>query len=260
VAEVLAARAASGDDIVYVTNSSLWHHADFVARLAKMGAPVSLDRIVSGARATALYLAGLSPRPGLVLVLGAPGLVRELNDAGFEVLRAAEAADRWTANGHDAEAATLGVEAVVVGLDQELSWARLVVATAAVRAGARFVAVNRDPIHPTEHGLVPGAGSLVAAVATASGIEPVSMGKPGPLLLEVAARLVGRPVAEAVMIGDSLTADIPAAMAVGARSVLMLTGISTAAQVEGLTDANRPTEIAADSEELAAVLARLPDR
>jgi 4-nitrophenyl phosphatase len=215
VAAVLTARAAAGDDVVYVTNSSIWHHTDFVARLANMGAPVSPERIVSGARATALYLSEQSPRPVRTLVLGAPGLVRELRDLDLEVVLAAEAAERWATNGRDMAAATQGVDTVVVGLDVEFSYARLAVAVGAVRAGARFVAVNRDPIHPTEHGLVPGAGSVVAAVATASGMEPVSIGKPGPLLLEIAAHRMGRPATEAVMIGDSLTADIPAAIAGG---------------------------------------------
>jgi 4-nitrophenyl phosphatase len=259
VAAVLTARAAAGDDVVYVTNSSIWHHTDFVARLANMGAPVSPDRIVSGARATALYLSEQSPRPVRTLVLGAPGLVRELRDMDLEVVLAAEAAERWATNGRDMAAATQGVDGVVVGLDVEFSYARLAVAAGAVRAGARFVAVNRDPIHPTEHGLVPGAGSVVAAVATASGLEPVSIGKPGPLLLEIAAHRMARPVTEAVMIGDSLTADIQAAIAVGARSVLMLTGISTAAQVGSLAAADRPTEVALNAEELAAVLERMAD-
>jgi 4-nitrophenyl phosphatase len=259
VAAVLTARAAAGDDVVYVTNSSIWHHTDFVARLANMGAPVSPDRIVSGARATALYLSEQSPRPVRTLVLGAPGLVRELRDMDLEVVLAAEAAERWTTSGHDMAGATQGVDTVVVGLDIAFTYARLAVAAGAVRAGARFVAVNRDPIHPTEHGLVPGAGSVVAAVATASGLEPVSIGKPGPLLLEIAAHRMARPVTEAVMIGDSLTADIPAAIAVGARSVLMLTGISTAAQVGSLAAADRPTEVALNAEELAAVLERMAD-
>ncbi len=259
VAAVLTARAAAGDDVVYVTNSSIWHHTDFVARLASMGAPVSPDRIVSGARATALYLSEQSPRPVRTLVLGAAGLVRELRDMHLEVVLAAEAAERWTTNGRDMAAATQGVDSVVIGLDVEFSYARLVVAAGAVRAGARFVVVNRDPIHPTEHGLVPGAGSVVAAVATASGMEPVSIGKPGSLLLEIAAHRMARPLTEAVMIGDSLTADIPAAIAVGARSILMLTGISTAAQVGSLAAADRPTEVAVNAEELAAVLERMAD-
>jgi glycerol-1-phosphatase len=254
---VLADRVARGDDVVYVTNSSIWHHTDFVPRLESMGAPVSPDRIVSGARATALYLAERSPRPHLVLVLGAPGLVREMREAGFDVLTAAEAAAAWKTNGHDSTAATAGVEAVVVGFDDEVEWARLVVATTAVRAGAHFVAVNRDPIHPTEHGLVPGAGALVSAIVTAGAVEPVTIGKPAPMLLEVAAHLVGKPVTEAVMIGDSLTADIPAAIAVGARSILVLTGISTAAHAAALPPERRPTEIAADAAELAAVLERM---
>jgi 4-nitrophenyl phosphatase len=257
VAAVLAARAAAGDDVVYVTNSSMWYHADFAARLAEMGAPVSLDRIVSGARATALYLAEQSPKPALTLVVGIEGLIHELRDVGLDLLPAAEAADRWTASDRDIAAATRGVDAVVVGLDMEFDYARLAVASGAVRAGARFVAVNRDPIHPTEHGLAPGAGAVVAAVATASGVEPVTIGKPGPLLLQVAAHAVGCPVAEAVMIGDSLTADIPAAIAAGCRSVLMLTGISTAAHAADLDISDRPTEIAADADELAIVLDRL---
>jgi glycerol-1-phosphatase len=109
-----------------------------------------------------------------------------------------------------------------------------------------------------EHGLMPGAGSVVAAVATASQVEPViSLGKPGPLLLEVAARSVGRPVTEAVMIGDSLITDIPAAVALGARSILMLTGISTRAELDAAPASARPTAVAANAAELAAALDRL---
>jgi ribonucleotide monophosphatase NagD (HAD superfamily) len=104
---------------------------------------------------------------------------------------------------------------------------------------------------------MPGAGAVVAAIVTASGVEPVSIGKPGPLLLEVAAHALGRPATEAVMIGDSLITDIPAAVAVGARSVLMLTGISTEAQLAAIPPNQRPTEVAANAEELAAALDRL---
>jgi ribonucleotide monophosphatase NagD (HAD superfamily) len=103
---------------------------------------------------------------------------------------------------------------------------------------------------------MPGAGSVVAAIETASGHKPISIGKPGPLLLEVAAHAVGVDVTEAVMIGDSLVTDVAAAQAVGARSVLMLTGITTRAQVVAHT-ADGPTEIAADATELAEVLDRL---
>jgi phosphoglycolate/pyridoxal phosphate phosphatase family enzyme len=257
VAAVLAARAAAGDDVVYVTNNSMWYRADYVTRLSGMGAPVSPDLIVSSARATALYLRDLEPPVRRVLVVGGPGLVHEVRDAGIEVLYAGDAAERWIASGRDAAAAVGSVDAVVVGLDTDFTYARLACAAAAVRAGARFVATNRDPIYPMEKGFMPGAGSVVAAIVTASGHEPVSIGKPGPLLLEVAARAADRNVAEAVMIGDSMVTDIPAAHAVGARSVLMLTGITTRAQVEAMPESARPTEIAADAAELALALDRL---
>jgi 4-nitrophenyl phosphatase len=144
-----------------------------------------------------------------------------------------------------------------VGLDLEFTYARLACAAEAVRAGARFIATNRDPVYPLEKGQMPGAGSIIAAIETASGHAPVSIGKPGPLLLEVAAHAVGAEVADAVMIGDSVVTDLPAAHAVGARSVLMLTGVTSRAQVAAIAAADQPTEVAADAAELAAALDRL---
>jgi phosphoglycolate/pyridoxal phosphate phosphatase family enzyme len=257
VPAVLAARVAAGDHVVYVTNNSMWYRADYVTRLQSMGAPVTPDLIVSSARAMALYLRDLEPPVKRVLVVGGPGLVHEIGDVGIEVVLSGTAANRWQENGRDAAAAVGSVDAVVVGLDLDFTYGRLACAAEAVRAGARFMATNRDPVYPMEKGLMPGSGSIVAAIETASGRAPISIGKPGPLLLEVAARAAGRDVAEAVMIGDSLVTDLPAAHAVGARSVLMLTGVTTRAQVAALDPADRPTEIAADAAELAAALDRL---
>jgi 4-nitrophenyl phosphatase len=235
----------------------MWYRADYVTRLESMGAPVAPDLIVSSARATALYLRDLEPPVRRALVVGGPGLVHEIRDVGIDVVYSGDAADRWKANGRDAAAAVGPVDAVVVGLDTELTYGRLACAAEAVRAGARFIATNRDPAYPMEKGLMPGAGAVVAAVVTASGREPISIGKPGPLLLQVAAHAVGGDVALAVMIGDSLVTDVAAAHAVGARSVLMLTGIATRDQAEALAAADRPTEIAADAAELAVALDRL---
>ena len=260
VAAVLAARAAAGDGVVYVTNNSMWYRADYVTRLSSMGAPVSPDLIVSSARATALYLAESSPRPKLALVVGGAGLMHELRDVGIAVLPSADAAAQWNANDRDAAAAVAGVDVVVVGLDLEFTYSKLAVAAEAVRSGARFVATNRDPFYPMEKGLMPGAGSIVSAIEVAAGVAPTSIGKPGPLLLEVAAHAAGCPVSDAVMIGDSLGTDIPAAIAVGARSVLMLTGITTPAQLAAIPAAARPTVVAADAAELAAALDRLASK
>src|SRR5215216_2242596 len=101
VAAVLASRAARGDDVVYVTNNSMWYRAEYVTRLTGMGAPVHQDRIVSSARATALYLVDHEPAVRRVLVLGAGGLERELRDAGFEITTAAAAATLVSREGID---------------------------------------------------------------------------------------------------------------------------------------------------------------
>ncbi len=263
VAAVLAARAARGDDVVYVTNNSMWYREEYVDRIASMGAPVSADRIVSSPRATALYLREHHPSIAHVLTVGASGLDRELTDAGFRVTRAADAGElirgggvEGTDGGNGWEAAGRP-EAVVVGLDPQIDYLRLTVAVDCVRAGARFVATNRDPVYPTERAVRPGAGSLVAAVEAASGVRPISIGKPEPYLLEEAARVVGREPAEAVMIGDNLGTDIGAARAIGARSVLMLTGVTSRADVDAAPADRRPTAVAADARELAEVLEQL---
>jgi 4-nitrophenyl phosphatase len=257
VAAVLADRAGRGDDVVYVTNNSMHYRAEYQTRLAAMGAPVTPNTVVSSARATAVYLKEHDPEIRRVLVLGAGGLERELRDEGYDVVGAGSAATRVSHEGIDGFAAAGQPQAVVVGLDPNLTYTRLVVASDCIRAGAHFIATNRDPIYPTERGLWPGAGSLVVAVEAATGVVPVSIGKPAPYLLEAAAHAVGREPSEAIMIGDGIGTDLAAAKAVGARCIFMLTGVSTRAQVEELASADQPTALAADAAELAAALERL---
>jgi HAD superfamily hydrolase (TIGR01450 family) len=259
VADVLADRVARGDDVVYVTNNSMHYRADYVTRLSEMGAPVSADRVVSSARATALYLTDETPDVRRVLVVGAGGLERELRDVGLEVVTSAHAATRMSQEAIDGFEAAGLPDAVVVGLDPQLTYLRLAVAADAIRAGAKFVATNRDPVYPTERGLRPGAGSIVAAIEAATGITPISIGKPEPLLLEEAAKAAGGEAKDAVMIGDSLVTDVAAARAVGSRSVFMLTGVTSQDELAALADGDRPTAVASDAAELAAVLDRLAE-
>ena len=257
VAAVLADRAARGDDVVYVTNNSMHYGADYVTRLTAMGAPVTANTVVSSARATAAWLREHEPAIQRVLAVGASGLERELRDRGYDVVTAAAVATRVSQEGIDGMAAAGHPDAVVVGLDPTLTYLRLAVAADCVWAGARFVATNRDPVYPTERGLRPGAGSIVAAIETTTGVVPLSIGKPEPYILEEAAHAVGRTPSDAVVIGDMIETDLAAARAVGARSVLMLTGVTTRAQLEALPAGARPTAVAADASELAAALETL---
>jgi glycerol-1-phosphatase len=250
--ELLTRRAAAGDIIAYATNNSRWHRADYEERLASMGAPVRLDRIVTAARATAMALAERPEPTGPVMVFGGPGLWREVQEAGLSTVGTTDAG----------LAAAPG--SVVVGIDVDLSYERLTIAADAIRDGALFVATNRDPVYPVDGRLLAGAGSIVSALATAGGREPdLVIGKPEPGLFRQAAHAVGATPESAIVIGDGLRTDILAAHRVGARSVLMLTGVTTRAELEAASSDERPTAVAADARELEAILddlARQPDR
>ena len=257
VPAVLAARAAAGDDVVYVTNNATAYHTDYLPRLAGHGAPVGPDRVVTSARASAAWLREEMPGVRRVLAVGASGLERELREAGFDVVSVGHAATRMHQEGIDGWAAAGHPDAVVVGLDPQMSYLRVAAAADCVRAGAVLVATNRDPIYPIENGYRPGAGAVVAAVATAARTEPrVVIGKPGPYLLQAGARLVGGDLRTAVMIGDSMT-DIAAGRAVGARTVLTLTGVTTRAMADALPEAERPTRVVADAAGLETALREL---
>ena len=257
VGPALAARAALGDVIVYVTNNAMHYHGDYLPRLEGHGAPVGPDRVVTSARASAIYVRDEMPAVRRVLAVGASGLERELREAGLDVVTAAYAATRMSQEGIDGWEAAGHPDAVVVGLDPQLTYLRVAAAADCVRAGSVLVATNKDPIYPTERGFRPGAGAVVAAIEVASRTTArVTIGKPGPYLLEAAAKLVGADVRTAVMIGDALT-DVAAGHAVGARTVLMLTGVTTREMADALPPGDRPTRIAEDGEALGTVLAEL---
>ncbi len=257
VGPALAARAAAGDTVVYVTNNAMFYRRDYEARIAGHGAPGGPDRVITSASAAARYVRDEIPGAVRVLAVGAAGLERELREVGLDVVTAAHAATRMGQEGIDGWAAAGHPDVVVVGLDPQLTYLRIAAAADCVRAGAVLVVTNRDPVYPIESGFRPGAGAVVAAVETAARTTArVTLGKPEPHLLEIAARTVGMAAQDAVMIGDSPT-DIAAGRAVGARTVLMLTGVTTREAADALPEAERPTRIAADAAGLSAVLEEL---
>jgi 4-nitrophenyl phosphatase len=152
------------------------------------------------------YLRTIARPPARVLVLGEPALRAAVARAGFTL-----SSDR--------------AAAVVVGLDRRLTYEKLVAALAALRRGAAFIATNPDPMLPAEHGLLPGAGSIVAALRYASGREPVVIGKPNPRLLREAMRRTGTRPNQTAMVGDQRSTDIAAGRAAGTFTILVLTGV-----------------------------------
>jgi 4-nitrophenyl phosphatase len=201
-----------------------------------MGVPDVLpEQIVTSGTAAASYL-GLHFLPGTrVHVLGGDGLRQVITEAGFTL-------------------ADEGAAAVVVGLDPALTYDKLKRAAFLIRGGAKFIATNDDATFPTPEGLAPGAGSLVAALRTATDRQPdATMGKPHAPMFEAALRMLETSPTATLMIGDRLNTDIEGALHLGLRTAIVLTGVSTRAEVDA--SPVKPDGIYADLEVLLAAWA-----
>jgi 4-nitrophenyl phosphatase len=211
VNDILNALTIRGLKYVLATNNSTATPSLYVEKLAGMGIEVPEESILTSSMATRDFLVSELPANAGIYVVGSQALRSQLfTDTTFEPVQFGER----------------DPDAVVVGLDVGFTYEKLRLATAAIRAGAKFVATNADATLPTEHGLVPGCGSIVAAIAAASGTMPIVIGKPEPLLIQMAVRHLGLGSAEAVVIGDRLDTDIIAGNRAGLLTVLVLTGVS----------------------------------
>jgi len=227
-------------DVYFATNNSTATREQYVDRLNTLGLGGDLDHVVTSAYATAHYLERLDPRPRDVLVIGANGLRAEIRAVGIAVREPAAVPGvapptEAAADGVDPGAMRSYLErlalppppdTVVVGLDLHFTYAKLAEAQRAVLAGARFVASNKDRAYPVEGRLLPGAGSLVAAIEIATGAQALCIGKPEPFLFQEAIRRAGRSDERVIVVGDSTDYDMVAAHRVGATGVLILTGLT----------------------------------
>jgi phosphoglycolate/pyridoxal phosphate phosphatase family enzyme len=226
-------------DVFFATNNSTATRLDYVRRLQQLGLGGDIDHIVTSGYATARYLELRRPKPKDVLVIGADGLRQEIRAVGIAVRDAgalpgihppAEAA----ADGVDPGAMShyltsldlpRAPDTVVVGLDLHVTYAKIAEAQRAILAGAEFVCSNRDRAYPVEGRLLPGAGTIVAAIEVATGATALCIGKPEPFLFQEAIRRAGKQD-RVVVIGDSTDYDIVAAHRVGATGVLITTGLT----------------------------------
>lgn len=223
--DALAALEGAGLSVSFVTNNSAREPAAVVDKLLRVvGYPARVEQVITSSLVAASLI-----EAGPVLIMGESGVETAVRDAGYELTDD-----------------PLSAATVVVGLDRDLSYTGVTRAAAAVRAGARLIATNRDPTFPSETGLLPGAGACVAAVETAAGVRGVTAGKPS----EAMRRLVEQwyPDGTIWMIGDRPDTDIALAEAPRWRSILVLTGVTASGDgvdpspdhvVDGLPDAVR---------------------
>lgn len=217
-----------GTRVLVVTNNASRSPTSVAARLSGVGIPFTADDVVSSPLAAARMLAR-SHRPGdRVLVVGTDALADAISEAGLVPVRSAD--DRPVA--------------VVQGHNPDTGWRDLAEACVALRAGADWVATNTDSTLPTDRGLMPGNGAMVQALIAATERKPRVAGKPDRPLLDVAVDRAG--AVHPLVVGDRLDTDIAAAVAAGMPSLLVLSGVSSAADLLAAPERMRPTSVALD--------------
>ncbi|WP_143965470.1 HAD-IIA family hydrolase [Gordonia zhaorongruii] len=218
--------------VLFVTNNASRSPDAVAEHLESLGVRASADQVVSSAQAGASLLVERVQAGSRVLVVGADALRDEVAERGFVVVDSADDEPR----------------AVVQGHSPDTGWAQLSEAALSVRAGATWIACNVDTTLPNERGLLVGNGSMVAAVRSATGQDPLVAGKPAaPIMRDALSRSEGR---RPLVVGDRLDTDIAGARTVGLDSLLVLTGVSDAAALLASEPESRPTYVAAGLEAL----------
>lgn len=238
-----------GVAVRFATNNSMVARPGYVERLGGMGIVTSVDEIVTSTSATIVHLRLHAPQVRTVLGIGADGMRVELEGAGFAVDMAGDARQVQPGAPLDRR-----YDAVIVGLDPSFDYHRLAIATSAVSGGAALVATNADARYPTPAGFLPGAGSMVAAVAAASGVAPEIIGKPEPAMFRAILEASGIPGSETVVVGDNPASDVIAARRAGCSAILVLTGVADAASVADLEAEAVPHAVAEDPRAIRELL------
>lgn len=187
-----------------LTNNSQRTRRDVVAKLGRMGIDVEERHVYTCAMATAAFLERQKPG-GTAFVIGEGGLLTALHQHGYAIVD------------HDPDY-------VVVGEGRTFNLELVEAAVRMILGGAKLVATNLDPNCPTQGGLRPGCGAMVAMLETATGTEAFSVGKPSPFMMRAARKELGLSTDETTMIGDTMTTDILGGVQLGFHTVLVLSG------------------------------------
>jgi HAD superfamily hydrolase (TIGR01450 family) len=222
-----------------LTNNASRSAAEIADHLRGLGFAVDADDIVTSAQTAARAVARQLPPGARVLIVGTDSLAAEITNVGLRPVRSFDEAP----------------VAVVQGHSPHTCWADLAEAALAIRGGAMWTATNIDVTLPTDRGLLPGNGSMVAALRAATASEPAVVGKPGPTMMREAMTLGD--CHAPLVVGDRLDTDIAGANAAGLPSLLVLTGVSTAADLLRAEAGQRPTYLAEDLRSLREPAASL---
>lgn len=250
--EAIARLRGAGKRCVFCTNNSSSTPAEYVEKLGGMGILAEEDDILTSGVATSLYLESQLTGQFSAYVVGEEGLVSTLRKTGARVV---------TMQGMNPitndiiEDTAFPVDCVIVGLDRAFNYDKLRLAQRFINNGARFIATNRDATFPVPDGIVPGAGAIVAAIETASGVSPLTIGKPQALLPLLLMQKFNLKPETTVFVGDRIDTDMVSAHRANLKAILVTTGISSAEDAERAKGQQKPDAVFASLLEMTQGLA-----
>lgn len=223
---------------ILATNNASQTPEQYTAKLAHFGVEAPVECVLNSAQVAAAYLSTIAPPGARVYVIGRQGTRQALERRGFVLTDETGA----------------GAAYVVVGWDRDLTWDKLRTAALLIHGGAGFIGTNPDTSYPTERGPVPGNGAQLAALEATTGVAPTIVGKPEPWMYEEAMRRMDAHPGTTAVIGDRLNTDIAGGARAGLSTILVLSGISTEADLTA--SPFKPDLVYTDINSLAQAIAR----
>lgn len=234
--EFLRRARLEGFRMAFLTNNTFLTREGYMAKLKSMGVEAEIGEIFSSAFVTAGYLRREKPK-ARVYAIGEQGLKEELRRAELQVL------SRFSPKGADF---------VVVGLDRRLTFQKMKTALDFLVGGAQLVGTNPDPTYPTENGVIPGAGAILAGLERASGCRARVIGKPSPDILLFVLDVLGFQPEETAVIGDRIDTDVVLGKNCGVSTILVLTGVARREEI--LTSPIKPDVVVETLRELQGIM------
>ena len=219
--QFLARLVETQTPFLILTNNPIHSPRDLQLRLAEIGLDVAEKNLFTSALATAQFLAQQRPH-GTAFVIGEMGLNEAVHQVGYVLT-------------------SINPDYVVLGDTTFYNIDQITQAVRLVAAGARFIATNPDVVGPVEGGLMPACGAMAALIEKATGVRPYFIGKPNPLMMRRALNHLGAHSEGTIMVGDRMDTDIIAGMEAGMETVLVLTGVTRAEDVDRFP--YRPTRV-----------------
>jgi 4-nitrophenyl phosphatase len=232
-----------GIKIFFLTNNSTKTREQYVDKLKNLGIECNINEIMTSAYATKLYFKEKVKKNVNVLIIGGDGIDKELKEIGVKII-----------NSNNLSSRLPKIDYVVVGLDVNFNYQKLIIAQKVIFYGAKFIATNYDPTYPTEKGLLPGGGSIVASIETATNKKPIVIGKPQIYSLKKILDLTKIPSKNSMIVGDRIDTDILVGNKLNLKTVLVLTGVTSRCKLKKVEKDKKPDYVIKNLSSLLKIL------